>query len=161
MVRKLKAHYLLGKTALPEEICEEINTILRGLEPVTDKEEYLRRAYDIISSRFEGGRIKTISRLFDLWATGVEDLWNRSGFMHCTNQNYLLTVLLIKSGLFTADDIRIRWTTIWLFSPHQYLEITVGENKTVEVDCWARHYGVPFGSYATGFNTSTHRAFVE
>src|SRR5688500_8559431 len=127
MTKKLKAHYLLGKTELPEEICEEITAVLRDLKPITDKEEYLKSAYDVVSSRFEGSRIKTISRAFDLWATGAEDLWNRSGFMHCTNQNYLLTLLLVKSGLFTEDDIRTRWTTIWIFSPHQYLEVSVRE----------------------------------
>ncbi len=77
-------------------------------------------------------------------------LWNESGFMHCTNINYVLRTLLIKSGHFADDDIQIKWTIVWYISPHQYLRIKTGD-KYVNVDVWGYVYGIKYGEYAYGF----------
>lgn len=154
----MKAHYLLGKTKLPEEIDKATSEILASLKGQNDKLAYLQSAYDLVTRKFEGGRVKTFSNIWQLFGSSIGDLMNRSGFMHCTNQNYILTNILVKSGLFNANEIKPRWTTIWYCTPHQYLEIKTG-NSTVMVDCWGRHYGVPFGSYAKGFNTSIAKSF--
>lgn len=160
MSYKLKAFYLFGKSPLPKDIDRGTQSILNELADVTDKTEYLQRAYDLITRHYRGERQKTFSRIWELFSQGIEDLTNRSGFMHCTNQNYILSNVLVKSGLFSESDIRLHWTSIWYITPHQYLEVTIGSRKYF-VDCWARHYGIPFGSYARGFNTSIRRSFAE
>src|SRR5262245_7121353 len=154
MMALMKAYYLFGKTALPRRLDEELTGAVAELQRFKDREEYLRAAYDMITRRFESGRAKTFFRLTDLLATSTQDLWNRSGFLHCTNQNYLLTLLVLKGGLFTKKDVKPYWTRVWLFSPHQYLRIRISQTKTIDVDCGARHYGVPFGQHAHGFNTT-------
>ena len=156
----MKAHYLIGKTKLPDDIDEGTRKILKELEGITDQKQYLRKAYDKVTSSYKGGRINTFSRVWELFSSGIDDLINRTGFMHCTNQNYVLTNILIKSGLFDDSDINLKWTNIWVCTPHQYLEIKVGKSKTY-VDCWARHYGIPFGSFARRFNTSFTKSFAE
>lgn len=149
----MKAYYLFGKSHLPEELSNEIRQALLQISNIDGKEEYLKAAYDIITTRYHGGRVKTILRPFDLFTNNVQSLWNRTGFLHCTNQNYLLTLLLVKGGKFKEKDIKPTWTLMWSFSPHQYLKVDVG-NKIINVDPWSNRYGVPFGQHAHGFNTS-------
>jgi hypothetical protein len=148
----MKAYYLFGKSLLPTELSKEIQEVLDELAKIQDKKEYLRAAYDFITERFNSSRLKTIFRFWDLWVDDVENLWNRTDFLHCTNQNYLLSLLLLKSNLFSEKDIQLKWTRIWFFSPHQYLQINVGK-ETINVDCWGRSYGIPFGQYSHGFNS--------
>lgn len=160
-MRQLHAYYLFHKSPLPGHLSESINSAVEELKGVRDSEEYLRKAYDIVTTRYIGGRVKTFSRLTDLLSSSVEDLWNRSGFMHCTNQNYLLSLLLVRGGHFEQSDISPKWTVQWLFMPHQYLKIRLKDGQYINVDCWARHYGIPFGKFATGFNSTKRRSFAE
>ena len=148
----MKAYYLFGKTPLPSNLSKEIQDVLLALDTIKDKESYLKAAYKVITEKYQGGRIKTVSRLFDLFSNSLQSVWNRTGFLHCTNQNYLLSLLLVKSGRFKEEDIKPKWTLMWMVSPHQYLEVNVG-NKIVTVDPWAKTYGIPFGEPAKGFNT--------
>jgi hypothetical protein len=156
----MKAYYLFGKTPLSVGVDKETKQILIELEDVTDREQYLRLAYDRVTRAFDAERGKTFTRIGELFSSGLSDLMNRTGFMHCTNQNFVLANLLVKSGLFTESAIRLKWTAIWYCSPHQYLEIKA-DGKIFAVDCWARHYGIPFGSYAKGFNTTVAKSFAE
>jgi len=160
-MKKLKAHYLFRKTTLPRDISGEICKELIQLQKTSTKDQYLKEAYHLITTRYESGRLNTILKINGLLSSGVQDLWNRSGFVHCTNQNYLLSLLLIKGGRFKESDIKLKWTLISYFSPHQYLRIRIGANRWVNVDCWARHYGVSYGEYAHGFNTTLFKSFVE
>ena len=66
----------------------------------------------------------------------------------------------MKSGLFIQDDITPKWTFIWHIAPHQYLSVKI-QGKSYNVDCWARHYGVEFGSYAKGFNSTVRKSFAN
>src|SRR5882762_4878861 len=122
----MKAYYLFRKNPLPKELSVEIEGALTELKRYKTKESYLKAAYDIITTRYTGARVKTLSRLFDLFSNDVQSLWNRTGFLHCTNQNYLLVLLLVKGGMFNEEDIKLRWTVIW-FSPHQYLQVLVDD----------------------------------
>lgn len=160
-MKRLRAHYLFGKTPIPQDISNEIKKELQLLRKCHTQEDYLKQAYHLITTRYESGRINTVLKIWELFSTGVQDLWNRSGFVHCTNQNYLLTLLLVKGDRFKESDIRLRWTMISYFSPHQYLKIRVRDNTWVNVDCWGRHYGIRYGDYAHGFNTTTFRSFAD
>jgi hypothetical protein len=157
--RKFTARYLFYKSALPEQINDDMAQTCYELKGYEDKLEVLQKAYEIVTTRFEGGRVKTFSKLYDLVSTSTEDLWNRTGFVHCTNQNYLLTLLLVSTGKFSEDEIKPKWTFIWFCSPHQYLKVKVND-EYINVDCWARHYGIKFGKYAKGFNTSILKKFA-
>jgi hypothetical protein len=155
----MKAYYLFDKSPLPTDLNDEITNILKDLSKIKNQEEYLEAAYRVITSRYQGGRVKTLFKAWDLFSESVEDLWNRTGFLHCTNQNYLLSLLLVKGGLFNEKAIKPKWGQIWLLSPHQYLQVRTGD-KLINVDAWARSYGIPFGQYAHGFNTTMRRTNI-
>ena len=148
----MRAYYLFGKSPLPTRLNSDINKVLEELSKITDQETYLKAAYEVITTRFTSSRLKTVLRVWDLFSVGVEYIWNRTGFLHCTNQNYLLALLLIKGGFFKEEDVQPKWGRLWLFSPHQHLRVKVG-HKFVDVDAWGRSYDVPFGDYAHGFNS--------
>jgi hypothetical protein len=160
-MKQLKAYYLFRRTPLPVAVTGEINDAILDLKKQQKQEHYLKAAYEFITTHYASGRIDTVLKLFDLYSTGLENLWSRNGFMHCTNQNYLLSILLVKSGYFNESDIKLKWTLIGFYSPHQYLKVRVNNNRWVEVDCWARHYGIGYGDHAHGFNTTIRRSFVK
>lgn len=142
---------LFSKTLLPKSLPTEIQVTINDLKKSNTKEECLKQAYEIMNKKYRGYRIKTYTRLFDLFTTDIKKLWSRSGFLHCTNINYVMRVLLIKSGHFQESDIRLKWTLIWYMSPHQYLQIKVA-NKWIDIDIWAYAYGIKFGDHAHGFH---------
>lgn len=115
------------------------------------QEECLRKAYDILIAKYQGNHIKTITRLFNIFEKDVNVLWNRSGFLHCTSISLVFKKLLLESGFFKEDEIRTRWTLIWYVSPHQYLQVKIGD-EWINVDAWANVYGIEFGDYAHGFH---------
>lgn len=107
--------------------------------------------YSILVAKYQGYRIKTYTKLFDVFKRDIGTLWSKNGFLHCTNINYVMRTLLIKSDFFTEDDIHLRWTRIWYISPHQYLQIEV-DDKWINVDIWAYAHGIKFGDNAHGFH---------
>ncbi|MBU1000149.1 hypothetical protein KKE78_01990 [Patescibacteria group bacterium] len=83
--------------------------------------------------------------------TDPNKLWLQTGFMHCTHQNFLLRVLLIKSNWFPKEDIQLGYSLVWHISPHQYLKIKMN-NKFIAADPWNHGFGIPLGYFATGFS---------
>ncbi len=160
-MKQLHAYYLFGKSPIPKQVGKEISDEIKHLSQNSSKESFLKGAYDFVTTHHESGRINTILRLFELFATDVQTLWSRKGFMHCTNQNYLLAVLLVSSKVFTESDIKRKWTLIGFISPHQYLKIRIDTDRWIEVDCWARSYDVGFGHHAYGFNTTIRKSFID
>ena len=129
-----------------------MQVVVDKLKKSKNKEDCLKRVYDILSKKYVGDRLKTYTRLFDLIVSDINKLWSKKGFMHCTNINYLMRILLVNSGLFKDEDIKSKWTLIWYFSPHQYLKVRLSQNKFVNVDVWGKVYRIKFGDYAHGFN---------
>jgi len=141
------------KKLVPACLPEDIEEVALDLGHSDNKEECLRKTYDLLTKKYRGYRVKTYLRIFELFTNDLEKIWKKNGFLHCTNLNYLMRVLLVKSGCFKDGDVRQRWTTVWFLSPHQYLRVKLGENEFVNIDLWSHAYGIPFGKYAHGFNT--------
>ena len=137
---------------IPEKLPEDMQGVVKELKKSKNLEDCLKKAYDTLSEKYRGYRIKTYTRIYELFSKDVNKLWNKKGFMHCTNINYLMRILLVKSGFFKDKDIEQKWTFIWFFSPHQYLRVKLDKNKFVNVDVWAKPYGIKFGDYAHGFH---------
>jgi hypothetical protein len=137
-------------TILPlgmEEIIDE-------LKQLKNQEACLRRSYDILTNKYRGFRVKTYLNFFDIFVFDLNKIWQKNGFLHCTTMNYLLYILLVKSGLFESKDIKKHWTFVWYISPHQYLTVNLKGDRSINIDLWSKAYGVPFGSYAHGFNST-------
>ena len=141
---------LLSKTPIPDKLPEQMQETINELKKSLNKEDCLRCAYEILTAKYHGHRIKTYTRLFNVFSRDINKMWSKTGFLHCTNINYLMKTLLIKSGLFNDSDIALKWTMVWYVSPHQYIQVTT--NKKINIDIWGRSYGIKFGDYAHGFH---------
>lgn len=125
--------------------------VINELKKAQSQEECLRMAYKILITKYHGNRIKTITKFFNIFERDIDVLWSKNGFLHCTNINYILKTLLVKSGFFETGDIRTRWTLIWCVSPHQYAQVRIN-NKWIDVDVWAHAFGIELGDHAHGLH---------
>lgn len=148
------------RISITGDLPEEMMVLTQEIARKSSQSEALRYAYDILSKKYRGYRILTFLRLDRLFITDIETLWQKKGFLHCHHINYLFRVVLIASGKFAPEDIEARWTQVWLFSPHQYLVITLESGEKVEADLWGKIYGIPFGSHAHGFQSGSFFATI-
>jgi hypothetical protein len=139
------------KTRIPEKLPIEMVGVIDDLKKFSSKEECLKNVYNFLSNKYQGNRIGTYLKLFEIFTKDISLLWKKDGFLHCTNINYLARILLTKSVIFEEGDIELKWTLIWWVSPHQYLRIRVSDSKFINMDIWAKKYGIEFGNYARGF----------
>ena len=142
---------LFQKAKIPKSLPQGMQTIVNRLKKSNGKEDCLKTVYDILFKKYYGCSIFT--KFFDLFVTDLNKIWKRDE-SHCTNLNYLLRVLLIKSGFFKDEDIKLNLTLIGYVSIHQYLRIRINDNKFVNVDLWSASHGVNLGDYAHGFHYS-------
>lgn len=140
-----------SKTSLPNLLPEEMEKVVNQLKQSLNKEDCLRKTYDILIKKYHGCHFKTYLKLYEVFSSDIYKLWKKKGFMHCTNINYVMRILLIASGFFKEEDIRLKWTLIWYVSPHQYLQIKIN-GKWLNIDVWAYAHGIKFGDNAHGFH---------
>jgi len=139
---------------LPAELPDDLEQEVARLARCKSQAEVLHEAYNLLTRKYRGYRLKTITHLFALFDVDVHHLWAKRGFLHCTHLNYLLKILLVCSGKFAENDVQLKWTQIYFHSPHQYVRVRLG-GKWVCVDVWGNAYGIPFGSYAHGFHSGS------
>jgi hypothetical protein len=142
---------LFSKTPVSKNLPLEMQKIINIISNLENKEECLLYIYNLLTKKYKGNRLKTFTKIFEIKEKNIELLWQKNGFLHCTNINYIIRSLLINSALFTESDIKIKWTLIWFFSPHQYLQINT-DDKWVNIDIWSHNFGINFGDYSHGFH---------
>ena len=136
-----------SKAPIPDELPVDMQRVIDDLHTLSSKEECLHLADKEVTDRFYGYTLATYLKLWQLWTADVHFLWGKSGgFIHCNAMNYLLRVLLVKSGHFAEEDIKCHWTLAWFISPHQYLRVRI-DDAWIEVDPWGRHHGIPIGKH--------------
>ena len=142
----------LSKTKIPKNLPEEMQKTINEIKLSPNQEQCLRKTYEVMINKYRGYRFKTYIRLFQIFTFDVQKLWGRTGFIHCHNANYLMRILLVKSGFFNNNDINNRWALIWYISPHQYLRIKLDNGQYANIDIWGATYEIKFGDYAHGFH---------
>jgi hypothetical protein len=145
---------LFSKTKIPDEIPENFISVINQLSYCQNQTDCLNLAYEVLSQKFHGEHIKTCTRFWKIWQSDIGKLWDEIGFMHCTNINYLLRFILVKSKWFKDEDIKLRWTLYLYFLPHQYAVVQVNSRK-IPVDIWAKTLGIKLGDYAHQLHTKT------
>lgn len=140
---------LFSKAKIPDPLPEGMQDVVDEIKESKEKGGCLKKAYDILYEKYVGCHIYT--RFFDLFVTDLDKLWNKDGPSHCTNLDYLLRVLLVKSEFFKDEDIELKLTLIYIF-PHQYLKVKLSEDKFINVDPWGAKHRIKFGDYANSFN---------
>jgi len=150
---KLRLNFLVPPpvpAVLPKGLELEVSSI-----KCRTREDTLRAAYAVLTKKYRGYRLRTVTRLLELFDVDVAALWAKNRFLHCTNLNYLLEIMLLHSGKFSEADIRFRWTTVNFLSPHQYMQIKLDDGQWVDADLWGAVYGIEFGSHAHGFHSGS------
>lgn len=143
---------LFSKASIPEEIPAEMQAVIKKLKKSKSKEVCLREAYDVLAKKYFGRRWNTYLQFLKLFDMNLKRIWSKSGFLHCTTLNYLLRILLVKSGFFKDEDLELRLSMVWYISLHQHLKIRINSRKSIHVDLWGKSYGVEFGDYSHGFH---------
>lgn len=144
ILRLLVPYMGFGKTKIPKEIPDDLSDTIKDLNKNSTSDlDYLQNAYKYVTSKYYGSRFQTITKFWYAY----KNVFNyKSGFLPCNGQNYLLSIILIKSGRFDAKDIKTR-TVPLNFIIHQYLEVRVDDNW-VNVDPWSKSLGKSFGQRA-------------
>ena len=140
------------KAKIPDQLPKEMEDIIKELKKSKTKKDCIKKAYSLLSKKYRGYKLYTYLRFFDLFVSDINKIWAKKGFLHCNLLNYLMRILLVKSGLFKENDIELKWTLIWYISPHQYLNIKINQNEFINIDLWGKAYGISFGDYAHGFH---------
>jgi hypothetical protein len=138
---------LLWKTSIPKKIPKGMQAAVREINKAKTPKDALKKAHRILTKKFHGASAPTYPLIHRTLFKDLNYLWNQKGFMHCTNFNYLLRVLLVKSEFFKDEDIELKWTLHKVISLHQYIQVKI-KNKKIPVDPWAYHKGIDIGAHA-------------
>jgi hypothetical protein len=145
----------LTPPSVPKKLPSDLELEIQKLKQYQTKDDVLKATYDLLTKKYRGHRLKTLIRFFDLFKVDVNSLWSKNGFLHCTNMNYLMKILLIGSLKFKEEDIKFRWTLIHFYSPHEYVQVRTDDNKWINIDLWGKAYDIKFGSYAHGLHSGS------
>ncbi len=137
---------------IPKSMEKEIGRLKKRYKSPLD---FAKAAYDVISRKYEGSHIFAYYRWDLVFSRNLGKLWSRKGYLPCNQQNLIYRVFLVKSGLLSDDQIRLRHTPIYAMV-HQYVQISCKGNW-IDVDLWASQCGIPFGKRANLFTI----AFIE
>lgn len=134
------------KGRLPKKVNEDMHKF--GKECKT-KEDVLDKVIHYELKRFYSKYYQYVTEFVLFYQNNIEHLWKKKGFLHCHQQNLILRYLLLETGRFTEDDIKIR-ETICYIGLHQYLQIRVEANKWINVDPFGMRLGHKKGELLKG-----------
>ncbi len=141
LLRLTIPHLGFKKETLPEVLPSDFSKIITDISARSkDSLDLLKNVYEYVTAQYPGSRLRTIT---NFWVAYEEPVNHKPGFLPCTSQNYLIRLMLVKSGRFQEQDIKIVATPFNLFI-HQYLKVKVGD-IWMDVDPWSHFIGVPLG----------------
>jgi hypothetical protein len=142
---------LFSKQPIPEKIPKELSDKIKEFSKVKNKDKFVEKCFLYIVGKWYGQRFGVFTRFPRLFEKDIFKIFKTQGYLHCTTINFLLRIMLIKSGLFKEEDIVLKITNTWYIYVHQYLEVKLSKTKTITLDPWNYHYGIPYGNYGKGF----------
>jgi hypothetical protein len=107
------------------------------------KEQYARKSFDFVAERFK--KVNRCWLKFPWRNMFFNNMWKMKGKgLPCHMQNFFYQKLLLKR--FNKEEIKTIITQSWEkgMAIHFYSKIKLKE-KWVDVDVWAKKWGVPFG----------------
>jgi hypothetical protein len=137
------------KEKLPHEAKEKLMRITKESK---DKNEALKKVISYQLSIFYSEMRQVYPRFKFLFESSFNKLWEKKGFLHCHQQNFVLRRLLLGTGMFTEKDIKLKHTFCYL-NMHQYLKINIGKNRKewLNVDPFAMSLGYDLGEILPNF----------
>lgn len=149
-------HLGLKKDVLPENIPAEWQKEIEFLKvKANNAEEFLFLTYNYLGQKYSY-KSRPFFRRFKIFPNfrtlfiGLDGLYQRRGFMHCTQLNFLLRLFLVKSGFFKEENIRLKHVFVNFFI-HQYAQVYLN-NKWVDVDIFDYSNGLKIGEHLKAFS---------
>lgn len=140
----------LRKEKIPERLPKEMEEALKSIKKKNKtKKDVAKACFDIVVKRYPGKRIFFFTHPHKLFYKDINKIWADKEFQPCTIQGYVLRVMLIKSGYFTEDDIKLCHSFVD-FVIHLSIKVNI-DGEWVNMDPWGYKSGVPYGKYASGF----------
>ena len=149
VARFLIPHLNFGEDKMPESIPDSMKKKINELRSqASNKNDFLKQAYEYIGNRYRSERLNTIMKFSYLFYS-VDQIWSMSGYIPCTQSSYLMRIFLVESGYFKNSEIRKQFVFTNLIL-HQYLEVNI-DGKWVPVDVGEKQRGLPIGKYLKRF----------
>jgi hypothetical protein len=139
--------HIFYKFPLPQRLPQNMQKEVKKLSKLKTKKECINAIYLLILKKYRGARI--YGGLNFYFNNNIQKMWLDKDNQHCTNLNYIVRILLVKSGHFKEQDIILGYSFI-AFSPHQYLKLKIGKGN-LSLDPWGWTKGWKLGQYAHGF----------
>lgn len=154
--RVLIPHLGFTKDVLPENIPlawqKEVDLLKAK---ASSPNEFLFLTYNFLGQKYSYQswpffrRFKVFTNFSTLFIS-LDDLYLRSGFMHCSQLNFLLRLFLVKSGFFKEEDIRLQHVFVNFFI-HQYAQVRI-DNEWLDVDIFEYSSGLKIGQHLKTFS---------
>ena len=146
---------LFAKQDIPDKLPAVLDEkIWEIYEKTSSNTEYLEQSFYFITNTWKGNRFGFATKLHQVFLKDIDHIVSLDGYHHCTTMNYLLRIMAVRSNHFIDEDIKLKLTHSWYLAPHQYLEVTLDNSKTIYVDPWNYQFGIDFGSYGSGFDST-------
>lgn len=129
-----------NKDRLPDNVINEMKKL--GKRKMS-KKQLLNEVMEYQLKRFYSRTAVTWKYPLLLFESSPRRLWQKGGFLHCHQQSLILKELLLATGKFKQDDIKIRITTVYI-EIHQHLAVNTGKDW-IKADAFAMSCGFPFG----------------
>jgi hypothetical protein len=142
------SHFIVPNLAIKRPLPEKIpGSMGQAISVMKSKSvtpnEFLENAYELLGNKYKTGRLSTFLKFWYLFK-GVDEIWNITGFVPCTQSNFILRIFLVQSGFFKDGDIALR-RVFFNFSIHQYLQIKL-EDHWIDVDVGEKQRGMSLGT---------------
>lgn len=128
------------KETLPKNVLDDMKKL--GKKKLT-KKQLLKKVteYELKDHySFLGGTFKNFGFLFE---PSIKKIWERKGFIHCNQHTLLINHLLLATGRFKQEDIKIQMSSCYI-EIHQYLTVNT-EDEWVIIDPFAISAGFNYG----------------
>ena len=87
---------------------------------------FMIKNFDSVNKRFT---LEALFKLFKIPDYNLDKIIDKKEYFYCHTQNRLLTALLLNSGQFSEDQIKIKKELFKTFTIHQYVIVDFGRLK--------------------------------
>lgn len=141
-------YYFLVPDTIPDKIPAEMQKVIDKFNnESSDNLDFLKKAYDFVDARYTSPTKEYLRQPGKLFVKDIDTIWNTPGYSPCDKQNYLVKVMLVKSGRFNESDVKLMLASCGM-TPHYYLRVKLNSNY-LDIDMWGAEHNYPFGSHAS------------
>jgi hypothetical protein len=144
LFNKMDGHLAQTKNVLDKDIPQDMWEKIKTNNKSETKLDYLKYSYYEVGNRYTSEPRYYLREPYSkFWVTDVKEIWEGTADRPSTVQNYMLKLLLVKSGKFSEEDI-VGINMYYGITPHQYLKVKIN-GEWIDVDVWDKEQPHKFG----------------